>query len=69
MAVAMGDFHEMLSSKAAPEVLEIHSKYISLIEEACKTTKGVFGNISGDRIMLSWNTANAVGSHAEQVWK
>ena len=67
MVCTITDFHDQLYTKAGNDILELHSKYIGLLEQVCKSNKAIFGNMVGDRVLLSWNTANAVGNHAEQV--
>ena len=48
-------------------VLELHSQYVSLLEEISKSTKGTVIFIIGDRVMLAWNATIPCASFAQQV--
>ena len=61
------DFDKVVSLMSSTDVLEMHSKFVGFVQDVCKLTKGIFGSMEGDRVVLYWNAANAVGNHAEQV--
>ena len=61
-------FSELILALSDANSLALYGKYVGLVEEVCRNTKGMLSSLQGDRLVLSWNAATNVGAHALQVW-
>ena len=60
-------FSELFQTLPEDQSLALYARFVGMVEEVCRTTKGMLNSLQGDRLVLTWNTATNVGAHALQV--
>eukprot|EP00906_Rhabdomonas_costata_P016842 RCo024199 len=60
-------FSDLFLSLPDEQALALFGRYVTLVEEVCRSTKGMLNSLQGDRLMLTWNAATGVGPHALQA--